>query len=61
MNEIQSARRGEAHGKSVDVDFVDVEPLRLEKDLVALSMRKAHDLVFQRRAVPRARSPGSVR
>ena len=41
------------HRKAVDVDLVDVEPFRLEIDLVPLAIREPHDLVFERRTVAR--------
>ena len=43
-----------AHREAVDVDLVHVQPFGLEEDLVPLAVRKPHDLVFERRAVPRA-------
>src|SRR5687768_14151254 len=42
------------HRKAVDVDLVDVDPFRLEVDLVTLAIREPHDLVFERRTVPRS-------
>ena len=44
----------QAHRQAVDVDLVDVQAFRLEKDLMPLPVGKAHDLVFERRAVARA-------
>ena len=44
------------HRESVDVDFVDVESLRFEIDLVPFPIRKPHDLVLERRAIPRSDS-----
>ena len=53
MNErflnIARQRRREA----IDVDLVDVQAFWLQIKLMALPLRKAHDLVFKRRAVPR--------
>ena len=49
---LDSAR--EAHRKTVHVDLVGVDPLRLEEDLVPFPMGKSHDLVFERRAIPRS-------
>src|SRR3954468_18563320 len=42
------------HGESVDVNLVDVQSFRLEKNLMALPMRKPHDLVFERGTVARS-------
>ena len=39
---------------AVDVDFVRVAAFRLEEHLVPLLVGEAHDLVFDRRTVPRA-------
>src|SRR6185436_7413322 len=38
--------------KAIDVDLVDVAALGLEKDLMALAVRKAHHLVLERWAIP---------
>src|SRR5262249_39409892 len=43
----------ETHREAVDIDFVDVQPFRLKKDLMAFPMRESHDLVLERRTVPR--------
>jgi hypothetical protein len=43
----------QAHRESVDVNLIDLQTFRLEKDLMAFPMREAHDLVFERRAIPR--------
>src|SRR5206468_2768796 len=46
-------RRGQAHRVAVHIYLVGVQPFRFEKDLVALTMWKAHHLVLERRAVAR--------
>ena len=43
--------RRKAHRVAVDVDLVDVEALRFEKQLMAFPIGKAHHLVFERRTV----------
>ena len=45
--------RRKTHRETVDVDFLDVEALGLQKQLMSLAMRKPHHLVFERRAVAR--------
>src|SRR6186713_1987374 len=42
----------QAHGESVDVDLVHVQPFRFEKYLMTFPMREAHDFVFERWAIP---------
>ena len=44
--------RGQTHRHAVDVDLIHVHTFRLQKDLVPLLVREAHDLVFERRAIP---------
>jgi hypothetical protein len=44
----------QAHRESVHVNLVDAFAFGLEKDLMALLVGKAHDLVLERRAVTRA-------
>ena len=46
----------ERHRKPVYVDLIDVHPFGLEIQLMSLPVREPHDLVFQRRAVPRSDS-----
>jgi hypothetical protein len=43
----------QTHRKPIQVDLVNVAPLRLEINLVALTLREPHDLVFERWAVAR--------
>jgi hypothetical protein len=45
---------GKTHRAAVDIDLVDVEALRLEVNLMALFVGKAHHLVLERRAIPGA-------
>ena len=52
MNEFQLDVARQRHRKSIDVDLVDVESLRLEIHLVPLPVGEAHDLVLERRAIP---------
>ena len=54
MHEIVLDLRRKTHREAVDVDLVDVQTLRLEKNLVPLAVRKPHHLVFERRAIARA-------
>ena len=42
---------------ALDIHFVGREALRLDEDLVAVAVGKPHDLVLDRRAVPRAGRP----
>src|SRR6476659_8193307 len=44
-------RRRKTHRKSIQVDFIDVHALGLEKQVMPLPIREAHDLIFQRWAV----------
>jgi len=53
VDEIDLHLARQRHRKPVDVDFVDVDSLRLEINLVPLAIWKSHDLVFERRAVTR--------
>jgi hypothetical protein len=53
VNECLLQLGGQTHGEAVDVDFLDVQALRFEKQLVPLTVRKAHHLVFERGAIAR--------
>ena len=53
VHEVRLHLPRQAHREAVDVDLRRVESLRLEKDLVTLLVRKADDLVLERRAVAR--------
>ena len=44
----------QAHRATVDVDFRDIQSLRLQKNLVAFFVWEPDDLVFERWAVARA-------
>ena len=57
VNQLLLDVRRQAHRVAVDVDLVDVETLRLEKQLMAFPVRKPHHLVLERRAVART-DPG---
>ena len=47
MDELFLNSSRQTHRVAVDVDLVDVETLRLEKNLVTLTVREAHHLVFE--------------
>ena len=51
----------QAHREAVDVDLARVDPFRLEKNLVALLVGEADDLVLERRAVARTDARESAR
>src|SRR5882724_740974 len=44
----------QARGHSIDVDFVRVQALGLEEELVLELLRELYDFVFNRRAIARA-------
>ena len=46
----------QTHRQAVDVDLASVDTLRLEENLVPLLVRKADDLVLERRAISGADS-----
>src|SRR6185503_60182 len=50
---------GQARGEAVDVEVVDVAPLRLDEDLMRGLVREANDLVLDRRAVARPDAPNA--
>ena len=54
MNELFLDVARQRHREPVHVDLVDVEAFGFEVDLVPLPIGKPHDLVFERRAIPRA-------
>jgi hypothetical protein len=43
----------QAHRQAVDVDLVHIQAFRLQENLVALAVGKAHHFVFERRAIAR--------
>src|SRR5207253_2566829 len=53
MHELELHVAWKTRRKSVHVDLARMDPLRLEKNLMALLVGKPDDLVFQRRTVPR--------
>ena len=52
--QLQLDRLRQAGGEALHIDLWGVAPLRLKEDLVAVLVREAHDLVFDRGAVARA-------
>ncbi len=52
-NQFELHRSREAHRVAVQVHFVDVQTLRLQKEVMSIAIRESHDLVFERRAIPR--------
>src|SRR6185503_1243383 len=54
MHEIRLHLARQAHRETVDVDLPRVDAFGLEEDLVPLFIRKADDLVLERRTIARA-------
>src|SRR4051812_28373871 len=53
MDELSLNFARQRHGEAVHVNFSRLDPLRLQKYLMPLLVRKADDLVFERRTIPR--------
>ena len=51
-NQFELHRSREAHRVAVQVHFVDVQTLRLQKEVMSIAIGEPHDLVFERRAKP---------
>ena len=53
VNEIGLNIARQTHREAVDVDLTRFDAFRLQENLMSFAIRKANDLVFERRAVPR--------
>jgi hypothetical protein len=54
MNERLLYLSRQRHRESIHINLVDVEAFGFQVQLMSLTLREPHDLVFERRAVPRA-------